>query len=603
MNIIGSNATTTIMSKQSSDLSLHYNSFLEYEKKDVDKALYYLEKVYNLAQEDRNDFFIKVCLDFCRLYKQLGEYESAIAYGIQAAELYDDSSSEEEVSRILNTLALCYMNKGDLAKALTLFFESYAYLEKYLFDDEVISKRIAGIHINISIVYRYNKDVDKSLEHLELAEQVFDKYKDINGLIHCYNSFGNIYLREENTIEAEKYFRKSLVLAENENNDFGVAVVYNNLSQIYEQKDELETALEYALKSLELKKYMNNHDSVLSSYVRISKIFHELKDYQKALSNLITAKYLAEETESELQLLDIYEKLAEAYVEVDDFKSAYAFQKQYTELKEMVFLGEKKKVIARERNRFEFQKKEREAELLKQKEVAISEYAERLEVSNEELEQFAHVVSHDLREPLRMVKGYLQIIERRIDFNEDKPLREFFDFAINGASRMEHLIHGVLNLSKVNHDEIEFRKIDMNNTMFIVIQNLKTFIGEQNAEIYYDTLSSILADKSQMTQLFQNIIANGLKYNESDSPTVWIAEKDLGESIEFAIKDNGIGIPKASQEKVFQMFQRLDSSRFTGTGIGLATCKKIVERHQGSMRIESEEGRGATFYITLPKNH
>lgn len=574
---------------------------MKYEKEDVDKALYFLEKVYNLIQDNRDDFFIRVCLHFCKIYKQLGEYESAIAYGTQAADAYGKDTSPADISRVLNLLALCYMNKADLGKALTLFFESLEYIEKAEIIDANLNQNIAGIHLNISLVYKHNKDFDKSLEHIEVALKVFELAKNIKGLIHCYNSLGNILVQQHNFEKAEIYFRKSLVLAESENNAFGIAVVFNNLSNIYEQKNELDIALDYALRSLELKKYLNNHDSVLSSYVRISKIYQLAEDYQSALTHLMTAKHLAEETASDLQLLEVYEKLAETYVEIDDYKSAYEFQKKYADLKEKVFLGEKKKVIARERNRFEFQQKEWEAELLKQKEMAVSEYAERLEVSNQELEQFAQVVSHDLREPLRMVKGYLQIIERRINFNEKASLKEFFDFAIDGAVRMENLIHDVLNLSKINQGEISFQTVDLNNVMFFVIQNLKAIIEEKTAEMYYDNLSSISADKSQMTQLFQNIVSNGLKYNESDRPTVWITEKDLGDSLEFIIKDNGIGIPKAEQDKVFQMFYRLNSDRFEGSGIGLATCKQIIERHKGSVRLESEMGRGSIFYITLPK--
>jgi signal transduction histidine kinase len=586
------------MSKESSDLTLHYNAFLEYEKKDIDKALYYLEKVYDLLQQEKNDFFIKVCLDFCRIYKQLGEYESAIAYGVQAADAYDEDAEPMAVSRALNMLALCYMNKGDLPKSLALFFESLKYIQESNLNSIAFNQNIAGIHLNISLVFKHNKDYDKSFEHIEYAKVIFEESKNIKGLLHCYNSFGNILVKQLKFTEAESYFRQSLVLAESEHNDLGIAVVHNNLSNIYEQKEELDKALEYALKSLELKKYLNNHDSVLSSYVRISKIYYLQKNYKQSLSHLITAKHLAEETASELE---IYEKLAETYVEVENYKSAYEFQKKYADLKETVFLGEKKKVIAREQNRFEFQQKEREAELLRQKEAAISEYAERLEASNEELEQFAHVVSHDLREPLRMIKGYLQIISKRINFEEKKSLKEFFTFAIDGADRMEHLIHDVLNMSKVNQEEIILKEIDINDTMFFVIQNVKTFIEERGAEIYYDSLSKIHADQSQMTQLFQNIITNGLKYNESDRPTVWISEKDLGDRMEFAIKDNGIGIPKAYQEKVFQMFQRLNGRRFSGTGIGLATCKRIVERHKGSLSVESGEGSGSTFFITIPK--
>ena len=261
--------------------------------------------------------------------------------------------------------------------------------------------------------------------------------------------------------------------------------------------------------------------------------------------------------------------------------------------KELIEKALREKVLEQE-------KTEAETKILQQQEIESRHYALALENSNKELEQFAHVVSHDLREPLRMVKSYMGLIRRTLDKEALDRTKEFFYYAIDGADRMDKLITGVLNLAKVQQKELELRPLDLNEIATISIQNLQEFIEEKNAKIHYEGLPQINGDYLQITQLFQNIISNGLKYNTSDKPIVSIEHKIVDQKVELSFSDNGIGIPAEHQDNVFKMFRRLEGNRFSGTGIGLATCQKIIQRHKGNILLESKLGEGTVFIVVLP---
>lgn len=219
--------------------------------------------------------------------------------------------------------------------------------------------------------------------------------------------------------------------------------------------------------------------------------------------------------------------------------------------------------------------------------------------SNNELEQFAYVASHDLQEPLRMVTSYVQLLESRYKDKLDKDAKEFIDFAVDGTNRMKNLIHSLLEYSRVNNIR-PFAKINLNLLLPDVLQNLESQIKENNAIIKIDTLPDIDGDAILITQLFQNLISNGIKFKSSKPPEINISGKKVNDEYLFSIKDNGIGIPKEYADKIFLIFQRLHTKdKYPGTGIGLAICKKIVEKHGGKIWFESEIGNGSVFYFTI----
>jgi light-regulated signal transduction histidine kinase (bacteriophytochrome) len=230
--------------------------------------------------------------------------------------------------------------------------------------------------------------------------------------------------------------------------------------------------------------------------------------------------------------------------------------------------------------------------------------------SNAELEQFAYVASHDLQEPLRMVTSYLQLLERRYKDKLDPKAEEFINYAVDGARRMQTLINDLLSFSRVSSKGKPFVSVDCNQVLAQAIFNLKIAIAENNAIINCEqTLPQIFADPTQLNQLFQNLIGNAIKFHREISPIIEIGFLKTGEQIEtslpssylFWVRDNGIGIEPQYRDRIFVIFQRLHGkAKYPGTGIGLAICKKIVERHGGNIWVESELNQGTTIFFTIP---
>ena len=220
--------------------------------------------------------------------------------------------------------------------------------------------------------------------------------------------------------------------------------------------------------------------------------------------------------------------------------------------------------------------------------------------SNAELEQFAYVASHDLQEPLRMVASYVGLLERRYRGKLDDDADDFIEFAVDGARRMQALLNGLLDLSRVGTRGREPEPTDSEAVLRDALLNLEQAIAERDAEVTHDPLPTVLGDRIQLTQLFQNLISNAVKFNASRRPRVAVTARRAGSMWEFGVADNGIGIDPAHFERIFQVFQRLHTREtYAGTGIGLAVCRKIVERHGGTIWIESAKGQGATFCFTL----
>ena len=228
--------------------------------------------------------------------------------------------------------------------------------------------------------------------------------------------------------------------------------------------------------------------------------------------------------------------------------------------------------------------------------------SEELARSNTELEQFAYVASHDLQEPLRMVNSYVQLLANRYKDKLDQDANDFIGFAVDGSNRMKKLIQSLLEYSRINRIKA-FETIDLNILLKDVLQDLQHRITENDAQIKIDKLPAIFGDHVLLGQLFLNLIVNTIKYRRDKNPEIHISWKKQNDEYLFSVKDNGIGIQKEYADKIFIIFQQLHSKqKYEGTGIGLAICKKIVERHGGKIWIESVVGEGTTFYFTIKEN-
>ncbi|WP_226482579.1 PAS domain S-box protein [Natrinema amylolyticum] len=229
------------------------------------------------------------------------------------------------------------------------------------------------------------------------------------------------------------------------------------------------------------------------------------------------------------------------------------------------------------------------------------EYRRRLEESNERLEQFAYAASHDLQEPLRMVTSYLQLIEKRYGDAFDEDGEEFLAYAVDGAERMRAMIDGLLEYSRVEARGNPFEPTDLNALLEEVLEDLQLRIDETDAEITTTELPRVEGDASQLRQVLQNLVNNAITYSGDEPPRVHVGARRRDGEWVISVRDEGIGIDPADQERVFSIFDRLHSrTEYDGTGIGLALCERIVERHGGDIWVDSDPGEGATFSFTLP---
>ena len=240
----------------------------------------------------------------------------------------------------------------------------------------------------------------------------------------------------------------------------------------------------------------------------------------------------------------------------------------------------------------------------KKAEAKLNKTLKDLKSSNTELEQFAYVASHDLQEPLRMVASFTQLLQNRYQDKLDDDANDFINYAVDGAVRMQNLINDLLIFSRVGTRGKPIKSTNMNTVLEAVINIFRHSIEETNTKITYDPLPVIMADETQMIQLLQNLISNAIKFRSEAPPRIHVSGEVQADKWIFSISDNGIGMNSEYFDRIFVIFQRLHKKdEYGGTGIGLAVCKKIIQRHRGKIWVESKSGKGSTFYFSILKNN
>ena len=564
--------------------------------------------------------------------QNLGSLNGSVTDSNAALEIYESLQDIAGIASSYHQIAGAQDGMGNYAEAL----ENLGFALKIRED---ISDRfgICECLNAIGVIHWKQSNHLEGIKYLFRALKIEEETGDKFAMAVSYNTIGNINSNLGNFEDALKYYGLAQRLCEELGRKKGIASALYNIGIVHYETGNYEVAFSFHLNALQLNVEIGHKESTCASNNYIGKILTALGNYPEALQYQekalsigrevgekrrigialtgigATYFFLGKYPEAEehlLQALKLGREMGEKTVVKDalftlvdvckkkgEFEKALEYFGQYYRVQNEISTESIQKQLTTLNFQHSMEVKEKESALLKEKNEEIERYLHKLEISNNELKQFAHVAAHDLREPLRMISSYMTLLDQSISGNLNEAQKKFISFAIDGSKRMEMLIEDMLRLAKVDADP-KLEKIELTSVVSEIRLNLDALLKEKNSVIVMDELPPIMADRTQMLQLFQNIIGNGIKYNESEQPTIEIKHEIKGRELLITIADNGIGIPAHYRERAFQIFQRIPTAKkYAGTGIGLAICKKIVDSMNGKIWVEDNPGGGTRFSI------
>lgn len=602
----------------------------------------------NNQQQNKTSNISKNLLDIGKAYQASSQNEKALLYLNQAKETAESNQHTETLEQSLKLIAAVHLSMGS-------YEESYSYqLQRLqLSQNQQDSTNIAKSYYDIGSVFFYQEDFDKALTHYRRALDMAEGLKDSTILYISTAAIGSVYGEKKDSRLSSIYNLRSLEIAESIGYKVGIAYSARNVGQGYMVEKRYQKALNNFKKSLEIMQEMGNTSGESINLWSIGTAYSRLGEHESALENLEKALLLAKEVGDQSHLREIYEDIAEAYYNAGKLAEAYQYQKRYVLLKDSLVNNERIKQMSDLQHQNELQqtelevlKKEQQLQdmlkiflgitaiflllisillysryhlqtksnaLLAEANAAIQDQNKRLEVTNNDLEKFAYIASHDLKEPLRMIGGYITLIERRYGENFNDNAKYFMGFIHEAIQRMYQLLDDLLIYSKLNIRENSYHTVNVEEMVSTILKDLQPKINTHQISINAKNLpKDVKANPDELNLVFHNLISNAIKFRNKDSSssssdmegeptTIDISCQPNGVSYLFSVKDNGIGIPKEYLEKVFVPFQRLHTRDcYEGNGIGLAICKKVVEQHKGKIWVESVENKGSTFCFSLP---
>lgn len=571
----------------------------------------------------------------------LDDYDQGLEYFNRFLSYPEPIIQENQKGDVYGRIATIYEKKGE-------YEQSFTYHLKAL---EIVTKvgeigKIAKVNYQLGSLFFAQEDYQKALEYYKKAEEISVPLDDKRIQFTCLAAIGSTYERMNKPDTSLTYNTQSMEIALESGSKSSLVYAYQNIGSNYLQLGRIEDAKASLLKSLEISDSLKTPWAKMGVLRDLGKLFIQSKEYDKAIKHLKLGADLALEAKSKPKQVEFYENLAQVYetkgepnVALDYLRKRItlkdeilnearieAIQTQQTlqgvkEQENKISLLEKEKKISTLTNwsalvilffilallLIYIRKNKKEKRLNQQLEAynhQIEDQNKQLAEINQELKQFTSVASHDLKSPLRTVASFSNLLQRRYKDQLDEAAQEYLDFIQSGVKRMISMLDDLLSYAKVGKNDIPLKWIDSTEILDEALFNLQENIRVEGAEVKVDkaSLPKIKANRTLMVQLFQNLIANAIKFRSSNAPVVMVNCSPNGKTHTFMVKDNGIGIDPEFKDKIFEMFGRINGkTEYEGTGIGLATCKKIVNNHGGEIWVESENGKGSTFYFSIPK--
>jgi signal transduction histidine kinase len=465
---------------------------------------------------------------------------------------------------------------------------------------ELEKKRLAAHYYNLYILFGFSDLGTLDQRYIDRALELNVAIDNKLGISFCYSAIVAEYDRLGRIPEALDYALKRIEIVEGLNDPFQLCLSYCSAGLMYAKLGDRDDAFAYFAKAYPILFPDGNPQFQAAYHLEIAEAYAQFGSYQEAIRSYLEAIKLYELIGSTLNLSKIYRLLSRAYRSSEQFEQALVYQEKYSQSLLDNFKLDKLLAITATEHEYEQKQQAKETELLKQKNEEIRTYVLQLEQSNDDLKQFAHAASHDLREPVRAVVSYSTLLEMSLRGKLTAEEQEYITYLKDSGRRMYDMITGILAFSKVNSSQ-DISDVDLNVVFDQAVENLKLAIASRQAIVESPPLPIVRGSETLLIQLFQNLISNGIKYNESEIPTIRVSYRDLGDMYEFCVSDNGIGISEKHQTNVFDMFTRLhNQEQYQGTGIGLSICRKIVERMGGKIRNQPNLSGGTDFIFTLP---
>lgn len=615
---------------------------------EYEKSIEHYIKAHDFAKKLEDQKKIADCL-FHLGYNndRLNNFQDALFYYADLIAMNDEEFKSEFTPRAYSQMSSIHQSIGNYEAA---FEHQMQALSIYDIENNILGK--INAHYNIGNIFYYQSQYQKALEHYQKSKNFADELRNERATYACLAALGSVHEKLGNYDKSINYNERSLRLAEKLNYKTGIAYAKGNIATNYKKQGKMDLAEQAIKESLALKKEVNDRVGTVGSNIDLSNLYLEWNKPQKALPFLEEALATAVEVDAKARQPEIYNTLAAAYDKMNDPVKALFYTKKYIALKDSLISEKTLEEMGQSKQRYQIREQEHEIAMLKKNDeirkqqfyiFAIAFVAflmflwwykskldyqnkvnrllgeknslladkneeihiknKQLENSNEDLQQFAYVASHDLKEPLRMINSYTNLLSRRYNDLFDESGKEFMFYVVDAVKRMETLLDDLLDFSRAGTQPAPTAFISLKDVMVIVEANLRHRLQTLNATLIIkdEHLPKVKAHRTMLIQLLQNLVSNGVKFKGDRDPEVIIdCVKEEGQYV-VSVADNGIGISKDNLEKVFEMFRRLHTrDEYEGTGIGLATCKRIVTTWGGDIWVESTKDVGSTFFFSFP---
>ncbi len=514
-----------------------------------------------------------------------GNYHKAIEYYEKCLELSERIHQDVMELSSYGALGAAYSRMNQ--RELSLEYNLKAYERSMAI---VGQPQLSYITFNLGDNYQTLGDYDKALEYFIQSHEKNIENNDQWGQISSTKKIGEIYITKGNQKKGLEYLRESLILAQNLGARPIMLDVYKSLAQNLDNIGEYQEANKYYRNYSALKDSLRNEATLQK--MSDTKMQYEITKKEK---DILRRDAELQNTYRNFLIVGLLALIVILWQVHSKYKTQTEHNKTQTEKNYQIQQqnAELEKAHLKQIETNQLLQEQNEQSLIQNK---------KLERKNDELQRFAYIASHDLKEPLRNIGSFATLLKRRFKGQLGEDADEYIDFITTNVSRMYDLLHEVLMYSKLENEEIYEEPVDLNEVVETVIATLKGKIMEHNVDISVTDLPEVKGHKSHLNQLFQNLISNSIKYTNQENPKVEIGVKKnyQGNRLVYYVKDNGIGIDMEFKDRVFEIFKRLHGKdEYEGTGVGLAICKKIVNQNNGDIWVESELGKGATFYFTL----